>query len=70
MVIPKKFLFLQSVRFWKLVVIAILIGLQEEGVIENGLLNALMNIVEITLGGSIVIRTVDRTAEYLGENKK
>lgn len=55
--------FLKSVRFWKLAAVSVLVTLQANGVIDGGLFDALAQIMEITLGGSVVIRTVDRFAE-------
>lgn len=61
----KNFEFLKSVRFWKLVVIAVLVVLQQEGFIPDGLADALARVLEFVLGGSVVVRTVDRFAEKL-----
>jgi len=67
MTLPAEFIFLKSVRFWKLVIIAVLRVLQGENVIEPGIIDALANILELVLGGSIIIRTVDRTADKIGK---
>jgi len=58
--------FLKSVRFWKIFVIAVLMAFQKAGVIDGGIVNVLAQIVEITLGGSVILRTVDRAAEKSG----
>lgn len=55
--IPK---ILGSLRFWFLVVFAILRVLQQEEVITEGFVNSLASIVEIVVGGGIVVRTVDK----------
>ncbi len=56
------FSFLMSVRFWKLVLAAITFALFQEGVISEALFSA----VEMILGGSILIRTIDRHGEKEG----
>jgi len=64
-----KLIFLTSTRFWKMVIIGVLVALQGEGVISGGLLEAITVIVEIALGGSVAIRTIDRFAEKVGAPK-
>lgn len=62
-----KFLFLTSVRFWNLVIIAVVIVLKKEGIIiDDTLLSTISEIVALVLGGSTVIKTVDRAAEKSG----
>ncbi len=62
-----KFAFLQSVRFWKLVIVGVLLSLQQGGYINSELLNAVFGVLELALGGSVIIRTVDRLGEKVGE---
>lgn len=60
----EKFLFLTSVRFWNLVIVATVIVLQKKGIIVDGsLVDAISEIVAIVLSGSTLIRTVDRVAD-------
>ena len=66
LILKEKFAFLSSVRFWKLTAIGILIALEAEGVIDGGVLETITRLLEIVLGGSIAIRTVDRFAEKVG----
>jgi hypothetical protein len=66
MVLPDRLLFLKSVRFWKLVVLAVLLGLEQAGTVSSDLALALTRVVELILGGSIMIRTVDRFGENVG----
>jgi hypothetical protein len=56
------FSFLKSVRFWKLVLIGLVAALQTQGAVSGALADA----VYIILGGSVVIKTVDRASEKLG----
>ena len=58
-----KFLFLSSVRFWALVLIAIVGVLKVEGIVPDEIATALVTI----LGGYTVIRTVDRASETLAK---
>lgn len=62
--------FLKSVRFWKLFVVALLVSLEQQGVITGELLELLARLIEIVLGGSVVVRTVDRFSETLASAKK
>lgn len=55
--------FLKSVRFWKLALVATLVTMQANGIIDEGVFGAIVQVIEYTLGGSVVIRTVDRFAE-------
>lgn len=64
-----KFDFLKSVRFWKMVVVAVLLVLEQQGVITNDLSQAVAHVLELVLGGSIVIKTVDRFSETLASAK-
>ena len=59
--------FLKSVRFWKLVIVAVLMAMQTEGVIPEGFMTALVTVVEVALGGSVVVRTIDRFSERVGQ---
>lgn len=61
-----KLAFLTSTRFWKLVIIGILEALVAVSVIDAASLQALTDIVQLILGGSIAIRTVDRFGEKTG----
>ena len=63
MTLPSNFLFLKSVRFWKLFIVAVLLALEQQGIIQGGLSEAMARILELTLGGSVLIRTVDRLGE-------
>ena len=58
--------FLSSVRFWKLFVVAGLVALQTEGYVTGELYNALATLLELWLGGSVVVKTIDRAADKLG----
>lgn len=62
---PKDFEFLKSVRFWKLVIVAIAQVMASEGIIEHNIVNGL----SLILLGSITIRTVDRNIEKLSNKK-
>ena len=62
MQIPNGFLFLKSVRFWKLVIVAVAQVLKNEGYIDDNIVNGLT----LLLVGDVAIRTVDR----FGENAK
>ena len=53
------FSFLKSVRFWKLFIVAVAEFIAAQGIIDLSLAHALA----IWLGGSVVVRTVDRSAE-------
>jgi len=66
MKLPENFLFLKSVRFWKLIVVAVLLVLEQQGIINGGLSEAFARVVELVLGGSVVIRTVDKLGESIG----
>lgn len=66
MAAKSKFEFLKSVRFWKLFVVGGLVSLQMQGFIDDNALKAIATLVEIWLGGSVVVGTVDRAAENLG----
>lgn len=55
--------FLQSNRFWALVVGAVVLYLQNKGFI--GMHETVL--IETILAGFVGIRTVDRTAEHLGK---
>lgn len=59
-----KFAFLTSVRFWNLVIVAVILVLKKEGIIvDDTLVSTISEIVAVILGGSTVIRTVDRASE-------
>ena len=58
--------FLQSTRFWKVVVVAVLATLQSEGLVPEGLWANLSTIIEVVFGVSVVVRTIDRSVEKLG----
>jgi hypothetical protein len=57
--------FLQSTRFWKLVIIGFLEALVAVGVVTGEGGEAILRIVELILGGSVIIRTIDRSAEKI-----
>ena len=62
-----KFAFLTSVRFWNLVIVAVIIVLKKEGIIvDDTLVSTISEIVALVLGGSTVVRTIDRAAEKAG----
>lgn len=58
--------FLKSVRFWKIIAIAVLQALITVGVIQGDTAVILTQLVESVLGVSIAIRTIDRFAEKSG----
>ena len=59
-----KFAFLQSVRFWNLVIIATVLVLKKEGIIVDAtLVDTISEILVLVLGGSTVIKTVDRASD-------
>lgn len=58
--------FLKSTRFWKVVIIALLEGLIAVGVVDGDTAEILTRLVEMILGASVAIRTVDRFAEKSG----
>ena len=60
--LKEKFQFLSSVRFWKLVGIALTTVLMSEQIISTEIGQAII----VLLGGSIAIRTVDRIGDRLG----
>lgn len=53
------FSFLSSIRFWKLFVVAVLEFLGGQGIIPQDLAHA----IALWLGGSVVVRTIDRANE-------
>jgi len=61
-----KLAFLQSTRFWAMLLLAGFQVLSNEGVISAGILEG----IQMLLGGFIGVRTLDRTAEYLSSYKK
>lgn len=65
----EKFEFLQSVRFWKVVVAITLESLVAYNVIDSVLAEAVAHIVSLVLGVSVTIRTVDRVSEKIGGQK-
>lgn len=63
----EKFAFLQSVRFWNLVIVSVILVLRQNGVlVEEALVSNILEVVALVLGGSVVIRTTDRFAEKSG----
>ena len=58
---PEQLLFLKSVRFWKLFAIAVVEFLASQGVLTKEVANA----VAVLLGGSVLIRTLDREVDKL-----
>lgn len=59
-----KFAFLQSVRFWNLVVVATVIVLKSRGIlVDDTLVSTILEIIALVLGGSTVIRTIDRNSD-------
>lgn len=61
--------FLQSVRFWKLVAIGVLEALVAVGAIDGALGETIARTIELVLGGSVVIGTVDKFGKSLGGKK-
>lgn len=61
-----RFAFLKSTRFWKIVIIAVLEGMLALGVIDGQTSEVVTKLIEFVLGGSVVIRTVDRLGEKAG----
>lgn len=60
----EKFAFLQSVRFWNLVVVATVIVLKTKGIlVDETLVSTILEIIALVLGGSTIIRTVDRNSD-------
>jgi len=55
--------FLQSVRFWKLFIVALVEFLAAQGIIPQELAHG----IAIWLGGSVVIRTIDRETELMAK---
>lgn len=68
--LPKNLDFLKSVRFWKLFVVAVLVSLEQQGVITGEIAESITRVIEVLLGGSVVIRTVDRFSETLATAKR
>lgn len=60
-----KFMFLKSVRFWKLFIVAVAQFLSSQGIIDLTVANGL----SILLLGSVTVKTVDRFSEKLAERK-
>ena len=58
-----KFEFLKSVRFWKLTIVAVLVVLQQNNVIDGVLYEAIARVIEIVFSGSVVLRTIDKFNE-------
>lgn len=61
----KKFDFLTSVRFWKLVIVGIVFALFKVEVIPE----AWFVLIQTVLVGSVIIKTVDRFSEKLACRK-
>ena len=59
-----KFAFLKSLRFWKLFIIALLQFLGSQGIIDPSLATA----ISVWLGGSVLVRTVDRHGEKVNNH--
>jgi hypothetical protein len=57
--IPEKLNFITSRRFWCLVAIAILGVLQQQNILSNEIVNALI----LVLGGFIGLNTIDKFSE-------
>lgn len=54
--------FLKSVRFWNLVIVATVIVLKQNNIIvDQTLTDTVLEIVALVLGGSTIVRTVDRS---------
>lgn len=62
----EKFAFLRSPRFWKLFLVALLMALQQHGYITSDLYDTLAQLIELWIGGSVIVGTVDRVSEKLG----
>lgn len=64
-IIMEKIDFLKSIRFWKVVIIAILVSLQINGYIDEGVQTTIVMALDGILAGSVGIRTVDRFSEKI-----
>lgn len=62
----EKFTFLKSVRFWKIVAIGVLQALIAVGVVHGTEAESLTQIIQLILGSSVAVRTVDRFGEKSG----
>ena len=62
-----KFGFLQSVRFWKVVIAVVLESLVAYSVIDFTAGVAIAHIISLVLGISVTIRTVDKVSETLSK---
>lgn len=59
--------FLTSRRFWKVVIIATLGVLVQEGVVDGGVAQTVTQAVQIILGTSVGIETVDKLGKNIGQ---
>jgi len=64
-----KLAFLGSVRFWKVAIVAVLLSLQMNGYLDEGGVSAFVQAIEILLGTSVAIRTIDRQSEVVAASK-
>jgi len=56
MKLPKKLSFLKSSRFWAMVLGAVMLYLQQEGIVDQNLANLIATIT----GGFVGVKTVDK----------
>ena len=63
----EKLAFLQSTRFWKVVIAVVLFALVQIGVIDGVAAESIANSLTVILGFSVGIRTVDRFSENVGK---
>lgn len=59
--------FLKATRFWKLVLGAILTIVLKEGYVPNEVASSVIEALIGILGGSILVRTIDRLGEHSGD---
>lgn len=55
--------FLQSARFWQIVIVVSLMTMQKYGFFANDTVQMVSEIIQIVLGVSVGIRTIDKISE-------
>lgn len=55
--------FLQSTRFWQIVIVVTLMTMQKYGFFANDTVQMVSEIIQIVLGVSVGIRTIDKISE-------
>lgn len=55
--------FLQSARFWQVVIVVSLMTMQKYGFFANDTVQMVSEIIQIVLGVSVGIRTIDKISE-------